>query len=302
MMKLKVLTAAIALGFAAGGASATTILFDADGSGAGANYNAGALNFSGPDSNPVVVEKFNLTSVPGTYNIIQSLGADGILGNGDTFRESFTLNLTTTQNFAGTPTGGYSVGLAGTHVWMEVNLAGYIANYASATPTTAATPTSFYDDSFSIVVDPMAAYNGVKMYYDADGDRTGSVLIADWKVLGGGGDKPATNNSTATFDFGVDLQFISMPVAGVWLSTAGDELSLMLPLVFGLADGSANLPQGVPTAGGAGVCFDGNDCLVLPVSDNQITARVAIPEPGSMALVGLGLLGAAMVRRRKAQK
>lgn len=302
MMKLKVLTVAIALGFAAGGASATTILFDADGSGAGANFNATTNSFSGPDSNPVVVEKFNFTSVPGTYNIIQSLGADGVLGDGDIFRESFTLNLTSTQNFAGTPTGVYGVGVAGTHVWMEVNLGGYVANYASATPTTAAAPLSFFDDTFSIIVDPTNAFNSVKMYFDADGDRTGSVLIANWKVLGGGGDKPVSNNASATFDFGVDLQFISMPVAGVWLSTAMTELSLTLPLAYALADGSVNLPQGLPTAGGAGDCFDANSCLLLPVSDNQITARVSIPEPGSMALVGLGLLGAGMVRRRKTQK
>ena len=56
--------------------------------------------------------------------------------------------------------------------------------------------------------------------------------------------------------------------------------------------GGANITVTQATTAGCGVS-------VVYTYDAPVTPPVAIPEPASMALVGLGMLGLAAVRRRK---
>ncbi len=95
--------------------------------------------------------------------------------------------------------------------------------------------------------------------------------------------------------FGVDALFTSID-DNYFTDSSGNPLSLYLPLLFGVADASANLQS---------VAFTDPSLtqVAVTVSDNGGTASINIPEPTSVALVGVALLGLGVSGRRlKAKK
>lgn len=286
-MNMKLIPALLATSLFAGVsgvASADTIRFDPDA--AGGTYGQ------------ALVDGFQLDAIT-AYPIVINLGADNTLGLGDSFTETFTLGLISTEYPIGTGTVGYTLGLPNnSNVYMNVTLAGTITGYNDGgTPTTALTPGSLTNDTLSISF--TTAGSSFSMYYDVDrnsatlGDQT---TIATWALLSGGADNFILANNTPTSDFGVSLLFTSM-LAGVWFDAAGNPLDPLVPLnlVFALADSSVNLVSvSGSTAGG-----DGNHTLTPIVSDNGTTAIVAIPEPATLALMGMGLLGLGFSARRR---
>ncbi len=300
--------AAAALGLA-GTAGAVEVLFDAD---------AGGADFGDPALDYKPVEFFKLDSAA-NYNVNVDLGADGVLGVGDVFTEIITYRLTQTADKDGNlvwtynvkPSGGATG--TGTYAFFQVELRGMISSYnpGGDAPTSlaclAAGTCTVADDVFGLtfnsglgVVHGLPIGGLVEIWYDDNADLVGDLLVAELGVVDGGADSFSFDNPTATSDIGVVLSFLSAePGAFKYASTGADFADLLAlgKIILSVADSSVNLEGVGGTPGGAS---DGDDLLVLTVSDNGGTARV-IPEPVSAALVGLGLLGIGGLARRRWQ-
>ena len=168
---------------------------------------------------------------------------------------------------------------------------------------------AFNNTSFSINFD----FGEVKLYTDtANGDLGTNqwMQIGQWTNVSGFGDSPANTNGKPSTDFGFAMDFdeawfnANPAMAALWLDENGD------PILDGVAPNfvagalstvnSSARPQRItgfgfdPQQGDQGEAF----MNVLIRDDGGSMEFSAIPEPSSIAILGLGLLGLAGVRRR----
>ncbi|GAB1719735.1 MAG: hypothetical protein NTAFB09_14660 [Nitrosospira sp.] len=255
-----------------------------------------ALQFK--DLNPtggfVSLDKLNTISSPQYFFASNNVGADHTITAGDTFTESLTL-LTNSSSLGG---GAQNFALGGDYRF-QVTLSGDITNVVG-TPivlnpdnsvTTSASSTfdvTFTSGTISLfdnvtnthITDLLFQSGGASGIRLLAGSFIGDVTINT--LLGG------ANCTAASCD--------PYLLNGSGGSLAGAGLEL-----FTITTGSARVTDGT---GGAPATFAGSDYatnnLVVNFQDNgQSTTFNQIPEPASLALIGMGLLGFGATRRWK---
>ena len=270
-MKLNkvVATLATAAGLLASSmASASVIKVDFDGAGSSFGF--------------APLDTFYITPIPSTYNIALNLGSDLTFSSGDTFSETITYKIYRTD-LGGSPT---FLDPSKTFT-IQAALTGFVGG-VSGPAATLLNPASL---SNIINGDTWSAFftGGSISFLDA-----ASTLVASATVVDGGSSQFLGNNSTPTLELGVDALFSSLDPA-YFEDAAGAPLNTYLPLLFGVADASVNL-QSVAVDPVTGQ-------VIVTVKDNGGTAEINIPEPASIALVGVALLGLGVSGRRfKAKK
>lgn len=224
----------------------------------------------------------------GSASVKQTFGADHQFTNGDTFTEMSLMSTMTYYVSPGNPSDYTAFSFGGKKLYSYASgLTGSVYNVS----TPSANPSTW---KFDYVFDP-----GQHVYIYADTDlnpANGATIVADLVTgvpsggqgpagfLGGGGPN-GTTDITAYFD-------PSTP-ANIWS-------------VFGydLRDGALALLNTHNTVRGVSFNFDPTQ---LPTGfDANITSdgelRVVTPEPGTFALLGAGLIGLGLVRRRRNKK
>lgn len=284
MNKLILATAAFVLGTSALTASAQTFEFDPD------------QNGIFIDTNVLTTSMFPNTPIP----VTQSFGADGLLNNGDVFSESFQYN---NSNSTGTPSALFPLnGLT-----FDMSLTGKIANvaYGAGVPDaldaggTAVQQATFADNlsqtSFETIFNTSIQDPTAGLTISWMGGVIGEFdLVKQINTVGISLDG-TTVNQAFIFDFQFDQTWAAGNMAtinAVWRQDGGSLIDATSFTIQG--QGSAG-PNG--STSGAGVDANGF-YVIIDVQDNGSTFKSKIPEPSSIAILGLGLLGLAGARRK----
>lgn len=283
-MKLRTLTTLVALASAMGAGVASADVLN--------SWQFDPTSTAGAPAPRVIAEYWDitgnafidLTNGPGTsfsfteYGVFQSTGADGGAGWG-----SFGREVTALLSATG------------------------VGNYASGFIFTGGTLSLYSDSSF----DYGTLSAGVGPVYGADN----GTLLATLSVLPGGGGLVDPNGNPVSNGIVTLLSEFTYMAPDTWFMPNGSPMGLTDTVAFAFTNAN---PISNPTTTavreiiceGAGVTPGATDCTTgtgyvnvaqdyVFVSNNGQFKLNTIPEPGSLALIGLGMLGLAFASRRK---
>ncbi len=289
-MKLRLLTSAIFIGsFIAGfgQAQAAEIRFQLDPTASGI---AGVTGIDGDGTTPSMDQMgFNAAS----SITVTDTGGDGFT-TGDTFVESGTFGISSYINLPGTTISPVNLNSNYQIFGDFTGIGGSVTNIIpDANPATGADGVFFDFDSLGTLefkIDNFVAGGEVTI-------ATASVVAGQGNVVGDFGLGAAASNAGFAEQGSIDLTFeFDTLLDEFWLFEDGsdieDFLSMPFTLVLGLidmnVDNTSTIVGGVPP-----VLFE------LGTTHNGSVSISTIPEPSVLALLGIGLLGAAGVSRRK---
>ena len=205
-------------------------------------------------------------------------------------------------------------------VQADSNNALFPLNYGgkNITATFDATGTGTFGGGFSFTGGTISIYSGT---YGVYGTSTGiygadqGTLIATFQILAGGGGNVDASGSPINNGQVTVLAKASTPgglTSGYFFSADGTDLSTQDLLSFAFTNANtvaaptATLVSevGCQYAGNAAACAGGfsNSSSAFFVSNNGQFKLAEVPEPGSLALFGIAMLGAGVVSRKRASK
>jgi hypothetical protein len=240
--------------------------------------------------------------------IRQSLGTNGVLGNGDTFTESVVMKL---SSFTA---GGANVNSAnatdlGNSVYLAAQgITGHIEDFNNH-----GTPLDPTDDTYKYVFD--AGSGTVGMYFDTNANLTS--FISNLTYSGGTGtlgtdimDLALVPLSSGTADgylggsdpqsnYSVSLK-VTGALSGVFTDGSGNDLTGLFPnLLFASETGTASIVTSETTTG---TDTNGIGYLQFKGQTGDLFKLQVVPEPSTMTLFGIGLLGIALSGRKLKSK
>uniref|UniRef100_I2Q4K0 PEP-CTERM putative exosortase interaction domain-containing protein n=1 Tax=Desulfovibrio sp. U5L TaxID=596152 RepID=I2Q4K0_9BACT len=243
------------------------------------------LDFSQFTGGSVVNSANPLSSVSfaTSSTISQSLGADGVLSSGDPFSQAALTDYST--GYTSSLTNLFTVSLGGNGQLLTIKapvLTGVLT-------TSGGTPGSFY-----YVYNVPAS--GIEIYY-SNTAGTGETLIGSATLIApsGGLNTDSINGTfnTGTFHLFADLDTLT---SGIFKSADGTDLASYLTdgyIVRAELAGHINL-----TSSSINASDPNNPIINANFTNGGEFSIAATPEPGTMLLMGLGTLGAAVMRRR----
>ncbi len=240
------------------------------------------LDFSGFAGGSVVNTGDPLASVSfaGTSTITQQLGADGVLSSGDPFSQA--------------PLQDFSVGYTDTNNIFTVNLGPNGQMLIIKAPTlTGQLTTQNGPNSFFYTYDVPAS--GIEIYYD--NDTISATKIADATLTAPSGGLNSDTLASGFFNTGTFHLYATLDtlLSGIIYNNGTDLADLVNNGIDVLAqlDGHINLNNSEVI-----VNPDGTTAIRANFNNGGEFTISAVPEPGTMLLMGLGTMGMAFIRRR----
>jgi hypothetical protein len=197
-----------------------------------------------------------------------------------------------------------------------------LGNYGNnkVTATFEATGTGTFNGAFTFTGGTINIYSGVDQYGSTAGvygANTGELIASFTVMAGGGGQVDGSGNPTGNGNVSVFAQALTPGGldAGYFFNSAGKDLSTqdILSFAFTNANGTGT-PKAVAVSEIAcefshytGPGCDGTAYTNIPgraifVGNNGQFKLAEAPEPGSLALFGIAMLGAGVVSRKRASK
>jgi hypothetical protein len=319
-MKSKLTKIAAGVVLASVGSVATAEVFYIDVAAAGSTGTSGAPVITDDDTNTGLADQWQLFA--DTTTVQYDTISDGVLTVGDEFEDSgdavFTAllqsNLTPSPSELASDTEGLTgFGVAGSAITAHwTNLTGEIESIningvtdATIVQTYSGGTIDFYFQDFGDVAYDFGggagiAGTGLDGLYVGTADNSGFTAgqqVLSLSLVSGTGSSTfnptVTEYITGSFDINFDVTFA---LDGFWNFFGGTDFAELLATNLLIRSNiDANTDNVVQRAGTNGVLFE-----VDSDHDGSITFERPVPVPGTIALVGLGLLGlGGLTRRRK---
>jgi len=222
----------------------------------------------------------------GTTNVVQNLGGNGQIDNGDTFTETLWMTANDYNKQGATGTFGLDLG-AGNNLIIAVAATGKVVDYVSDLDygyTLSGTVNFYIDDD-----QDWAPFSGVAEIGVAPQLIASSTIVETGTAAGTADGFLGSSFEDAFSNWAVTMEFDWM-AADVFLNAADEDLFTTYPGVMGDAQGVTRLTSAAVT---------GQDTVTFSGKTGDDLKIAVVPEPATFMLLGISLLGLAGISRKR---